>query len=228
MIYLCIIPVRAESKGIAAKNVRPLREKPLMAWTIEQACACGALDRIVVSTESPEYQAIARRYGAEAPFRRPDSLAADETASEPVLVHALDDLAATGYEADAVVMLQVTSPFRRVGTIERAIAQFEREGADSLFSAVPDTPLLWRNAADPEPLYDFHNRPRRQDIPPEQHVFRENGSIFISRVELLRKTGNRLGGKKVLFPMEGAEGLDVDTLDDFALAEAYIAAGLFP
>lgn len=228
MIYLCIIPVRAGSKGIPAKNIKPLANKALMAWTIEQACACPALDRVVVSTESADYAAMARQFGAETPFLRPPALAQDETPSEPVLLHALDELERQGYFPDAVVMLQATSPFRKDGTLARAIAQFEAEQADSLFSAVPVTPLQWRNATKPEPLYDFRNRPRRQDIPSDKHVFRENGSIFISRVAILRRTGNRLGGKITLFQMEGAEGLDIDSEDDFALAEAYIAAGLFP
>jgi N-acylneuraminate cytidylyltransferase len=140
----------------------------------------------------------------------------------------LDALSEQGYAPDAVVMLQATSPFRKAGTLARAIAQFERENADSLFSAVPVSSLQWRNAANPQPLYDFRNRPRRQDIPLDQHAFYENGSIFISRVDMLRETGNRLGGKVSLFMMEGVEGLDVDTPEDFALAEAYIAAGLFP
>lgn len=228
MIYLCVIPVRAGSKGIPGKNARPLAGKPLLAWTVEQASACSRLERVVVSTESSTYEDLGRKYGAETPFRRPATLAEDDTPTEPVLLHALDALNGQGYFPDALVTLQVTSPFRRPDTIARAIEQFEDEGADSLFSAVPVTPLQWRDANAPQPLYDFHNRPRRQDIPAEQLTYRENGSIFISRVEMLRDTGNRLGGKISLLEMVGAEGLDIDTEEDFTLAEAYIKAGLFP
>lgn len=227
MIYLCVVPLRAGSKGIQGKNARPLCGKPLLAWTVEQACASDGLDRVVVSTDSPAYEDLARRYGAETPFSRPASLAKDDTPTEPVLLHALDALDEQGYRPDALVTLQATSPFRNPGTIDRAIAQFENEGADSLFSAVEVTPLQWRDAKAPQPLYDFRNRPRRQDIPADQFTYRENGSIFISRIEVLRDTGNRLGGKISLFEMSGAEGLDIDTEDDFALAEAYVKEGLF-
>lgn len=199
-----------------------------MVWTIEQACSCQRLDRVVVSTDSSTYEDLALRHGAEAPFRRPARLAEDDTPTEPVLLHALDTLEEQGYRPDALVTLQVTSPFRKSGTIARAIAQFEDEGADSLLSAVPVTPLQWRNAKAPQPLYEYRNRPRRQDIPDDQLTYRENGSIFISRIEMLRETGNRLGGKISLFEMTGAEGIDIDAEEDFDLADAYVSAGLFP
>lgn len=228
MLYLCVIPVRAGSEELPDKNIRPLAGRPLMAWTIEQACACDRLDRVVVSTDSPAYRDLARSFGAETPFLRPATLAENETPTEPVLLHALDRLKEEGYAPDVLVTLQVTSPFRRPGTLDRAIARFEDEGADSLFSAAPVTPLQWRDAAAPKPLYDFRNRPRRQDIPADQLTYRENGSIFITRVDLLRDTGNRLGGKISLFEMDGPEALDIDAVSDFALAEAYLEAGLFP
>jgi len=193
-----------------------------MAWTVEQALQCTAIDRVVVSTDSATYAELARSLGAEAPFIRPAALATDEMATEPVLLHAIDELAKDGYEADAIVLLQVTSPFRRPDMIDAAIRQFEREQADSLLTVVETTPLMWRNLASPEALYDFENRPRRQDIPAEMRVFRENGSIFITKCELLRRTGNRLGGKITMYPVTGAEALDIDGLEDFQLAEFFL------
>lgn len=221
MRYLCIIPVRQGSKGIPEKNIRELGGKPLMAWTIEQAVQCDTIDRVVVSTDSAHYAELARRFGAETPFLRPAELATDETATEPVLLHAIDALATDGYEADAVVLLQATTPFRQPDTIDAAIRQFESAQADSLLTVAETTPLLWRNAAAPEALYDFQNRPRRQDIAPDAQVFRENGSIFISKCDLLRHTGNRLGGKITMFQVSGAEALDIDSPEDFQQAEFF-------
>lgn len=153
---------------------------------------------------------------------RPDRLATAECATEPVLLHALQELEQDGYQPDAVVLLQATSPFRTPDTIANAIDSFEKSDADSLFTGVPTTPLMWRNAADPQPLYDYCDRPRRQDIAPEDELFRENGSIFITKTALLKCTGNRLGGKMTLYPMENLEAFDIDSVDDFAMAERLV------
>lgn len=153
---------------------------------------------------------------------RPDELATAESATEPVLLHALQQLEVEGYRPDAVVLLQATSPFRAPDTIANAVRMFEEREADSLFTAVPTTPLMWRNAAEPQPLYDYLNRPRRQDIPSEDNLYRENGSIFITKTTLLKRTGNRLGGKMVLYPLENLEAFDIDSDDDFAMAERLV------
>lgn len=193
-----------------------------MAWTIEQAVSCPRLERVIVSTDSREYATVAKEFGAEVPFMRPDALATAECATEPVLLHALQELEKEGYAPDAVVLLQATSPFRAPETIANAIDSYEKSDADSLFTAVPTTPLMWKNAAEPEPLYDYMNRPRRQDFSPEDQLFRENGSIFITKTTLLKRTGNRLGGKMILYPMENLEAFDIDSNDDFAMAERLV------
>src|SRR5207248_538943 len=105
------------------------------------------------------------------PFMRPPELAADSTPTEPVLVHALDQLRADGYVPDAVVLLQPTSPIRHPGAVDEAIQQFEDESADSLLSVTESSPFLWRNiGGQVVPLYDFERRPRRQDIAPSDRL----------------------------------------------------------
>ena len=70
---LCIIPARSGSKGIINKNIRDFKGKPMMCWSIEQAKKCKYYSkmRVIVSTDSTEYQKIAKNYGAEVPFLRP-------------------------------------------------------------------------------------------------------------------------------------------------------------
>jgi N-acylneuraminate cytidylyltransferase len=62
-------------------------------------------------------------------------------------------------------------------------------------------------------------RPRRQDMPLQ---YRENGSIYIVKPEILRKHNNRLGGKIVLFPMADDSAVDIDTEHDLLLAESIL------
>ncbi len=222
MSTLLVIPVRGGSKGVPRKNVRDVGGKPLVVWTIEQALAVPGDRRVVVSTDDREIAEVAAEAGAEVPFLRPAALARDETATEPVVQHAIEHLAAEGYRPAAVVLLQATSPVRLPGTIERAIRQFSDGDADSLVGVVPQTPFLWHLGEPPAAEYDVGHRPRRQELAPESFFYRETGSLYVTRTALYASPGNRIGGRVQLFVMEEVEGIDIDSEADLLLAEQAI------
>ena len=222
---LCLVPARGGSKGIPRKNLREVAGKPLIVWTLEQALATPGLD-VVVSTDDPEIAEVARAAGAEVPFLRPAELATDTTATEPVVLHAVDAMTALGRAPDAVLLLQATSPVRLPGTLERARAEFADTGVDSMVGVVPHPPFLWRLGADgapPRAEYDVDHRLRRQDMTATDLRYRETGSLYLTRTEVYREHGNRLGGRIGLFVMDELEGIDVDTELDLALAERKLA-----
>jgi CMP-N,N'-diacetyllegionaminic acid synthase len=222
MASLAIIPARGGSKGVPGKNLRELAGKPLVAWSILRARAAEAIDTVVVSTDDERIAAVAREHGAEVPFLRPAALATDEAPTEPVMAHALDWYAACGRGFDTVALLQPTSPLRHPGTIDAAFRQLRDEQADSLLGVVESHHFHWRR--DPvEALYDYRNRPRRQDIAPADRRYRESGSLYISTVEAFARSGNRLSGSIALFLMDELEGWEIDSEMDFAILEALFA-----
>jgi N-acylneuraminate cytidylyltransferase len=224
MKILCVIPVRGGSKGIVRKNAMLTNGKPLVTWTIEQALEVDGLE-VVVSTDDPNLAAIAESAGAKVPFMRPSQLAQDETPTEPVILHVLDYYESLGEKPDAVMLLQATSPVRFPGTLSRAVEQFARTGVDSLVGVVAQTPFLWKidGGAQPEPLYDFKNRLRRQQFSADQLLYRETGSLYITKTEIYRQQSNRIGGNVGLFVMDEVEGSDIDTLADYAIAEKHLS-----
>lgn len=220
---LAIIPARGGSKGVTRKNVRPLAGRPLLVHTIEQALAAERVGRVIVSTDDAEIERVAEAHGAEV-IERPAELADDDAPSESALVHVLDQLAEReGYRPELVVFLQCTSPIRDAADIDRAICQLLEEGADSLLSAVPFHGFTWRRGSTgAEPLnYDHRQRPRRQDRKGE---YLENGSIYVFKRSILRRHGNRLGGKIALYEMDPASAVDIDRLEDFDICEALLRA----
>jgi len=106
---LALVPARGGSKGLPGKNIADLGGRPLIAWSIAAALECTAIDRVVVSTDDDAIAAAAQACGAEVPFMRPASLAADDTPSHDVVCHALDTL---DDDIGIVVLLQPTSPLR--------------------------------------------------------------------------------------------------------------------
>jgi CMP-N,N'-diacetyllegionaminic acid synthase len=221
MANLAVIPARGGSKGVPGKNVKVLAGKPLIAWTIEQALASDSIDTVLLSTDDETIAAVARDHGADVPFLRPAELATDEALTEPVMTHALDWYAADGQAFDTVTLLQPTSPLRLAGTIDAAFRQFREEGADSLIGVVANHHFYWRRGAGggAESLTDYRNRPRRQDIAAADRLYRETGSIYISRVDAFRRSGNRVSGSIALFVMDELEGSEIDSETDFAILE---------
>lgn len=124
---LGLIPARGGSKGIPGKNIARLGNRPLIAWTIESARSSLLLDRFICSTDSPEIRDLAQKLGCEAPFLRPTTLAADDSRSVDVVLHALDHL---DQSYDYILLLQPTTPFRQASEIDGIITQGVDEDAD--------------------------------------------------------------------------------------------------
>lgn len=229
---LGLIPARGGSKGIPRKNVRPLGGKPLLAWTIEAAMEAGCLDRLLVSTEDEEIAAVGRQYGCEVPFMRPRELARDDTPGIAPVLQALAWLEKQeGYVPDFVMLLQATSPFRTSAQIseivELALAP-SFEPFDSLVSVVkPDHPPQWMFIAQGDgrlsPLLSADIAYRRQDLPV---TYALNGAIYLTRTAVLRQKESFLVERTKGYLMDRVTSLDLDTVDDWQIAESYIMSGM--
>ena len=220
MVTIAIIPARGGSKGVPRKNLRPLADKPLIAHSILDAKESKFTDKVYVSTDNLEIAEVSRQYGAEI-IHRPDELAGDTASSESALIHALSEIEKTGISPDLMVFLQCTSPIRTGTDIDNAIAKLRSENADSLLSVSPSHRFLWEevDGVAKSINYDYRDRPRRQDMQP-QYV--ENGSIYIFKPWVLKKFGNRLGGKISLFVMSETASWEIDSALDFEIAESLI------
>ena len=111
MTNIAIIPARGGSKRIPQKNIKLFCGKPIIAYSIEAAQQSGAFDAVLVSTDDEKIADIARKYGAEVPFMRPDYLADDYTGTTGVIVHAITEWQKMGNEVDLACCIYATAPF---------------------------------------------------------------------------------------------------------------------
>ena len=223
---VAIIPARGGSKGIPRKNVMDFCGIPLIAWSINQARASHSVSQVFVTTDDAEIAAVSEKFGASV-IQRPPELATDKAATEPALVHALDVIEAK-QRVDAVVFLQATSPLRMANDIDDAVATLSKEKFDSLFSAgVLDDFCIW--IEDERGLsslnFDYKNRGRRQDRKP---CFVENGSVYVFKPEVLRKHGNRLGGKIGIYKMRQFQTYELDSPEEIEKLEYYMRRYIVP
>lgn len=131
---VAVIPARAGSKRIPGKNIRLFNGVPMIGRSIEAAGQCGLFNRILVSTDSDEIAAVARQFGAECAFRRPDDLSDDHTPTAPVVRHALQWLADQGTPAEYACCIYATAPFIQAGDLQAGYDAIVRHACGSVFT----------------------------------------------------------------------------------------------
>lgn len=134
---LGIIPARGGSKGLKGKNVKPLRGKPLISWTIEQAKQSECIDTLIVNTDDEEISRTALAFGAEIPFLRPAELARDASPVAESILYTIRFFEDRGERFDILVLLECTSPLRYPGDIDHVLEMLvENEKAESAVGMV--------------------------------------------------------------------------------------------
>lgn len=139
MQVTALIPARGGSKGIPRKNMVPLRGKPLVVHSIEQAQASQLIDRVIVTTDDEEIAETARRAGAEVPFMRPSEIAQDLSTDLEFMQHyiAWQEGADRKAMPDIIVQLRPTYPNRTPEFIDECIRDFDLSTHTSLRTVVP-------------------------------------------------------------------------------------------
>lgn len=227
MKILAIIPARGGSKGVPGKNIKLLNGKPLLGYTSEIAIQSKHLREVIISTEDEQIIAVAKSLGLHVPFVRPMALAQDSTPTIDVIIHALEWYKNQNIFFDAVCLLQVTSPFRTVSFLDKAIEKFIESDCDSLVS-VQRVPHEYNPHWTFEINTEGHLKiatgeseiiPRRQELPAAYH---RDGSIYITKTEVLLKEHSLYGKSIAFIESDPKFYVNIDTLQDWEKAEAMI------
>lgn len=220
---LAIILARGGSKGIPGKNIKKIRGKPLIAYSIEAAQKAKYITRIVLSTDDEAIARVAEDYGAEVPFLRPPELATDKAKSNDAIIHALKWLNDNeGYQPDYIVLLQPTSPLRRGEDIDKAMRKLIQVDADSLVSICEvDKSPYWMRIIDGEGyLQPFIKSDKeyssRQDLP---DIYVLNGAIYIAKRDIFLQNGGFMSDKTLPYIMPRERSVDIDDMLDWKLTE---------
>lgn len=223
MNNIAIIPARCGSKEIKDKNIKLFNGKPLLSYTIESALQSGIFQEVIVSTDSPIYAEIAKKYGANVPFLRSIQYAGDEVSSWEAICEVLRYKIKQGINYDICALLQPTSPLRTSNHMKEAYNLFVENNANAVVSICEvEHPVQWcfeiGSDGNMEKFSNsIHRNARRQDIPAS---FRENGAIYLVKPEIILYNNNDIYEKKCYgYIMNKEYSIDIDSMNDFEIAE---------
>ena len=214
---IAIIPARSGSKSLIDKNIRLLSGHPLIAYSIAIVKLSQKIDRVIVSTNSQGYADIAKQYGAEVPFMRPDKYSTDAATDKGFLVHAMSWIKENeGRVPEYWVHLRPTTPLRSVEIVDSAINEImQSQDATSLRSGhkAPESPLKWfvkdncyfKGLADGED----YNLPKEAF----KQVYIPDGFVDIVKSSFVMNNKEIHGDKMIGF--ESPVCTEVDSLEEF-------------
>ncbi|MAZ43686.1 MAG: hypothetical protein CMF48_00710 [Legionellales bacterium] len=218
---VAIIPARGGSKGIPRKNLQHLGGHPLISHIINTALKCKTISRVIVSTEDEEIAQTAKHYGAEVPFKRPESLAGDTVLTVPVLLHAAQWLLENSqWKPDIIVLLYPTSPLLKANVIDEGISILLNDPqTDSVASFCLDDKYHWQLESNSLQRVYPDKIMRRQDMSP---LLIENGALYITRYEKMLETDSYIGGRVKPVLMNSKDSWDIDETSDFEIVDALL------
>jgi CMP-N-acetylneuraminic acid synthetase len=210
---VAFVPMRHMSERVPGKNYRPFAGDPLYHHIVRSLLRSGRIVEVVIDTDSPVIMADARANFPEVRLiERPEFLRGGDVPMNDILVHDVNSC-----PADFYLQTHSTNPLLRSATIARAVdaflAAYPRK--DSLFSVTRLQTRLWDNRN--RPLnHDPERLLRTQDLAP---VYEENSNLYIFTAQSLRRRGNRIGERPLLFEIGRDEAWDIDEELDFRIAE---------
>jgi len=225
---LALVTARGGSKGFPGKNIAHLGGRPLVGWThrlLDVFRTRHESTRIFLSTDSPEIAAAWP--AADRPERyRPAELASDTASSMDVLGYELTQSDAEGFQAEALLLVQPTSPLLDIEDLDAAWDLFSK-GAPCVVGMVPmDHPVQWTWSRSSEglltPLFNLEEAARRQDLP---DGFRPAG-FYLARRDFLQAHHSFFVSNatySVIVPPE--RGIDIDRKSDLWMAEGLLRRG---
>jgi len=222
---LFLILARSGSKGVPGKNIRPLGGRPLLAYRILSAKKSKHHADIVISTDSAEYAEIAKKFGAEAPFLRPENLSHDQAKSIDAVLHAVHFLAERGTTYRYICLLEPTGPFTKTEWVDQAIDKLMTTGEQTLVAC---------KYTSPHPVYiqdenDKLNRVGKYILESTQtnrqahsKQITPSGNFYISTPECLEKNKSFYNENTLVQMVPEPYCLEIDTETDFLWAEFLI------
>lgn len=220
MRTLAVITARGGSKRIPRKNVKPFCGEPIITYSIRAAIEAGVFDEVMVSTDDEEIAEIAKKAGAKVPFFRSEATANDYATTTDVMLEVINTYKEMGESFDAVCCIYPTAPFVTADKLRQAEKLLTENDADSVLPVVRFSFPPQRSVVAEDGFLKFkwpeHAFTRSQDLEPYYH---DAGQFYFLRADCFLEQKALVMKKTVPLEMPETEVQDIDTEEDFRIAE---------
>ena len=219
MKTVALVPAKLKSDRIPFKNIKKLGGIPLVNYTIRTLNKVSSIDELIIFASEPSICNYIH-HGLRYKFvERPEYLDSQEAKIQDIIREFLKKDSA----ADTIVLFHITAPFLRSETVSECVEAVNSGRYDSAFSAYEIRKFCWFRG---KPLnYSLQvDTPRTQDIDP---IIIEQSSLYVFKRKAFEKTGQRIATKPYIKFIDHFEGHDIDTPDDFRIAELIVNTGFF-
>lgn len=221
MKRIAIIPARGGSKRIPRKNIKLFLGKPIIAYSIESALSSGLFDTIMVSTDDEEIKKIAIKCGAEVPFLRSNKSSDDYATTVDVLLEVLETYQQSGKQYDQGTCLYPTAPLVSKESLASSYEKLDVHQADTVltitnFSYPIDRALKLGNSNQVTFAAKENILKRSQDL---EEYYHDAGQFYTFNTDILTKKKSLFTDNSYAIVLSNMEVQDIDTLDDWHLAE---------
>lgn len=211
-----MIPARMGSKRVPKKNIRLLAGQPLISYALKSATESGVFDEIYLNSEDNLFAPIAEEYGVSF-FQRKKEYATDETNNDEFLYDFINKTS-----SDFVIQLLPTSPFITSEQIKKFVETLITNTETTLVSVANhkiagiynNTPLNF-SQSEPHissqkmtPIQTYATVLMGYDTKCLSNQFKNMGFGYHGEV-----------GKTAYFEIDGLAKIDIDTEEDFQLAD---------
>ena len=223
MRSVALIPARGGSKRLPRKNVLPFLGKPMITYSIESALESRLFDKVVVSTEDSEIGRIAEDHGAMVDWRDP-ALATDTAMVRKVAYDFLERQKVSGVSYELLCVLYATAPMRTRDDILEVYELIEPGICDHAlavksFETAPHQALkVISSQGDISPMWPDLVAERADSLP---EFVVDNGSTYFVSTSAFLKDANFYAASMRGYKMPAWRSVDIDTPEDFELAEFF-------
>lgn len=213
------LPLKEHSERVPGKNFRILGTKVLYRWILDTLLSVDEVSSVTIDTDSTNEDLWELAHNAKIKIkrRRPDLIGDFVSMNELIWDFVKEEV------NQDFLMTHATNPFLSAQTIQNAILTYEKNkksGFDSLFAVNLIQGRLFDSSGKPI-NHEIGELIRTQDLSP---IFLENSSIYLFSKKSFSQSHSRIGRKPFLFETPTLEAVDIDTRDDWALAEKLAAA----
>lgn len=196
----------------------------MIAWSIEAAHKSNCFDKVIVSTDDSEIAEVAKYYGAEVPFVRPEALSDDYAGTISVIKHAIESM--SDYSYDFVCCLYATAPFIYSTDLKEGLKKLHSTDLDYVFSvasyASPIQRALKLNALGLIEMFDHEKfNTRSQDL---EEAYHDAGQFYWGRAEAWLQGRQIFTSRSSPVILPNYRVHDIDTTDDWLRAEIMFRA----